>query len=97
MNIIHLLRKHLEIFFRDRGSIFYLFILPIVFILVFTGLVGATVSEQKGSGSTTEENAVMLTVVNFDPKVSCGDLVRLFDFTRIPIRQTSEQKPSAAR
>lgn len=95
MNILHLLRKDLEIFFRDRGSIFYLFVLPIVFILIFTGLVGAAVSEQESDVETpTEENAVMLTVVNFDSAgLLSSDLVRLLDASPgYQIRQTSEQE-----
>jgi ABC-2 type transport system permease protein len=81
MNILHLMLKDLAIFFRDRGSIFYLFVLPVVFILIFTGLVGATVSEQQADDEiSSEEDAVAITVVNFDTAgLLAGNLIKQID------------------
>jgi ABC-2 type transport system permease protein len=95
MNILHLLRKDLAIFFKDRGSIFYLFVLPLVFILIFTGLVGASVSEQEADDETmTEEDAVLITVVNFDSAgMLAGDLIRQIDAAPgYQTRQLSEKE-----
>jgi ABC-2 type transport system permease protein len=94
MNILHLMRKDLTIFFRDRGSIFYLFVLPVVFILIFTGLVGATVSEQSEDEAAQEENVVTITVVNFDPAgLLASDLIRQIDASPgYKAQQESEQE-----
>ena len=84
MNIIHIMRKDLAVFFHDRGSIFYLLVLPVVFILIFTSLVGATVKEQEAqaqpASATAEENAVVITVVNHDSSGGlANELVRRID------------------
>lgn len=58
MNILNITFKDLQIFFKDRGSALQLFVLPLVFIFVFSGI-GSI-----GDGET--ETAVPLPVVNLD-------------------------------
>ncbi len=38
MNIWNFIKKDWAIFFRDRGAMLWLFILPLVFIAIFAGL-----------------------------------------------------------
>ena len=63
MNVFHLMRKDLAVFVRDRGAAFYLFVLPLVFILIFTGLIGAVF----GGTVQSEDKRVEVPVVNLDP------------------------------
>ena len=51
-------RKDLKIFLKERGTLLYLFVIPIVFILAFS--VGA------GAPSAPREEAISLPVVNLD-------------------------------
>ncbi len=64
MNIWNLTKKDLQVFFRDRGAILYLFVLPLVFILIFAGLGGRAQS----ATATTEkkDDRPALAVVNQD-------------------------------
>ncbi len=57
MTILSIAFKDLQILFRDRGSVLQLFLLPFVFIFVFSGLGGI------GQG---EDEAVLLPVVDLD-------------------------------
>jgi ABC-2 type transport system permease protein len=58
MNILNITFKDLQIFFKDRGSALQLFVLPLVFIFVFSGI---------GSISDGEvDTAVPLPVINLD-------------------------------
>jgi hypothetical protein len=41
MNIISVAMKDLQIMLKDRGALFQLFILPLLFILVFSGALNA--------------------------------------------------------
>src|SRR4030067_1998027 len=41
MKIISIALKDLQILFKDRGTLFQLFFLPLLFILVFSGALGA--------------------------------------------------------
>ena len=59
MRIWSITIKDLQVFFSDRGAIFYLFILPLVFIFLFAGI-GA--SQVRGS----ESEKIPLAVVNLD-------------------------------
>jgi ABC-2 type transport system permease protein len=58
MNALNIAWKDLQIFVRERGQLFYLFLLPFVFIVVFTGVYSAI-------GDTVEK--IALAVVNLDP------------------------------
>ena len=57
MNILNITFKDLQIFFKDRGSALQLFVLPLVFIFVFSGL---------GNINQGEPEAAPLPVVNLD-------------------------------
>lgn len=64
MNIWHMTKKDLQVFFRDRGALIWMFLLPLVFIVLFAGLGGGALS---GSTSdTTGDNRTPLAVVNLD-------------------------------
>jgi ABC-2 type transport system permease protein len=51
-------RKDCRILLKDRGTLIYLFVLPLLFILAFGGAAGVE--------STPEEKAILLPVVNLD-------------------------------
>lgn len=51
-------RKDIKILLKDRGTLIYLFVLPLLFILAFGGAAGVE--------STPKENAILLPVVNLD-------------------------------
>ena len=71
MKIWSMTKKDLAIFFRDRGAWVWLFVLPIVFILIFAGLGSRS---QSSSGDQTDERTA-LPVVNLDQD---GDLAKRF-------------------
>ena len=58
-NAISIAWKDLQIFFKDRGAMLSLFLLPLVFVIVFTGALGAI-------GKGEEDARVPLVVVNSD-------------------------------
>jgi ABC-2 type transport system permease protein len=51
-------RKDIKIFLKERGTLLYLFVVPIVFILAFSGVSGVE--------SAPKEEAITLPVVNLD-------------------------------
>jgi len=50
-------RKDIEIFLKERGTLLYLFVIPIVFVLAFSSGLG---------GSDPQEKAITVPVVNLD-------------------------------
>ena len=65
MNLFNVTYKDLQVFIRDRGSVFGLFLLPFVFILVLSlAMQGIQLGESSAAGPT----ALPLTVVNNDPQ-----------------------------
>ena len=60
MKMLSITRKDLQIFFKDRGAILYLFLLPIIFMTLFAGIGAAT-------DIGTEDRVIPLPVVNLDP------------------------------
>ena len=49
MNALNIALKDLQIFFKDRGSVIQLFLLPLLFIVVFSGALAAMGSgEEEG-------------------------------------------------
>ncbi len=62
MKIWSMTKKDLAIFFRDRSAWVWLFILPLVFILIFAGLGGFSTS----SSPATDDPRTPLAVVNQD-------------------------------
>ncbi len=65
MNLLNVSYKDLQVFVRDRGSVFMLFLLPFVFILVLSL---AMQGIKLGASSAAEPAALPLTVVNNDPQ-----------------------------
>ena len=51
-------RKDIKLFLKERGTLLYLFVIPVVFILAFSGAAGL--------GSVPQEEAITLPVVNLD-------------------------------
>jgi ABC-2 type transport system permease protein len=51
-------RKDIKIFLKERGTLLYLFVVPIVFILAFSGVSGVE--------SAPKEEVITLPVVNLD-------------------------------
>lgn len=68
MNIWNMTKKDLQVFFRDRAALVWLFVLPLVFIVIFAGL---TASSNNDSAQGEEQEAAQdertpLAVVNQD-------------------------------
>ena len=62
MKAISIALKDLQILFKDRGTLFQLFILPLLFILVFSGALSAI----SGSGESEQPTLPSLGVVDLD-------------------------------
>ena len=63
MNIWNFIKKDWAVFFRDRGAMLWLFILPVVFIAIFSGLARMSL----GSGGGEEQDTrTPINVVNLD-------------------------------
>lgn len=65
MNIWNLTKKDLAVIMKDRGAVLWIFILPVVFLVIFAGLASA-----QGGGSSedeAEDTRTSLRVVNNDP------------------------------
>jgi ABC-2 type transport system permease protein len=60
MKIISITYKDLQIFFRDGGSLVWLFVVPLVFIIVLTGIFSASVAVEE------EDVRIPLPLVNQD-------------------------------
>jgi ABC-2 type transport system permease protein len=71
MNIWNLTKKDLAVIMKDRGSILWIFVLPIVFLLIFAGLAGSVGGNS--AQEDTEDTRSPLTVVNQDPD---GDVAK---------------------
>ncbi len=64
MKIWYFIKKDLAVFFRDRGALIWLFVLPLVFISIFAGLSSLT---SGGNGEEeVQDNRVPLALVNLD-------------------------------
>lgn len=59
MKTFSVMLKDLRILIKDRGTLFQLFLLPLLFILVFSGALG-------GIGKGTKDTRIQLVVVNLD-------------------------------
>ena len=71
MNIWNMTKKDLVVFFRDRGALTWLFVLPLVFIFIFAGLGGRAMS---GDSASQEEKRTPLGVVNLDQSGATAQL-----------------------
>ncbi|MGE5123637.1 MAG: ABC transporter permease, partial [Acidobacteriaceae bacterium] len=67
MKIISIALKDLQVLFKDRGAIFQLFILPLLFIMVFSGALGAI-------GQSGEVTLPVLGVVDLDGGQAAAEL-----------------------
>jgi ABC-2 type transport system permease protein len=65
-NIWNMTKKDLKIFLKDRGAITWLFILPVVFITIFSFLTNLAMGGSAGSQET--DTRTRLIVVNEDPQ-----------------------------
>jgi ABC-2 type transport system permease protein len=63
-NIWNMTKKDFKITLKDRGAILWLFILPVVFIFIFSFLTNLAMG---GSSSQAEDTRTRLIVVNNDP------------------------------
>ena len=68
MNALNIALKDLRIFFKDRGAIVQLFLLPLLFIVVFSGALAAISSEE-------EDTRIPLSVVDLDDGESAQTLL----------------------
>ena len=68
MKILSIAFKDLQILFKDRGMLFQLFILPLLFILVFSGALSAI-------GASAEVTLPNLAIVDLDGNSAAQDLV----------------------
>ena len=70
MNIWNFIKKDWAIFFHDRGAMLWLFILPLLFVVIFSGL-----ARMSMGGATTEEvqdTRTPIPVVNLDADGEAG-------------------------
>ena len=68
MKTISIALKDLQILFKDRGTLFQLFILPLLFIMVFSGALGAI-------GKSTEVTLPNLAIVDLDGSTAAQTLI----------------------
>jgi ABC-2 type transport system permease protein len=72
MKSISIAFKDLQILLQDRGSLFVLFLLPLLFIVVFSGALGAI-------GSSGKDTRIALVVVDLDGGKSAQTLLEKLD------------------
>lgn len=73
MNIWNMTKKDLAVFFKDRGALVWLFVLPLIFLVLFAGLAASSLGGSSGGGE--EDERTPLAVVNLDPQ---GPSAQLF-------------------
>ncbi|MBE9507468.1 MAG: ABC transporter permease [Chloroflexi bacterium] len=72
MKVLSIAWKDMQIFFKDRGAVLQLFLLPLVFVVVFTGALGAI-------GKGEEDARIPLPVVDLDGGESAQTLLNNID------------------
>ncbi len=72
MKVLSIAWKDMQIFFKDRGAVLQLFLLPLVFVVVFTGALGAI-------GKGEEDARIPLPVVDLDGGESAQTLLDNID------------------
>ena len=72
MIVFHIALKDIRIFLKDRGSLFLLFLLPLLFIVVLSGALGAI-------GSGEKDERIPLPVVNLDNGQTSQTLLQMID------------------
>jgi ABC-2 type transport system permease protein len=63
-NIWNMTKKDLAVFFRDRGALIWLFVLPLVFIVILAGL--SSLTSGGGGEAAARDNRVPMAIVNLD-------------------------------
>jgi ABC-2 type transport system permease protein len=82
--------KDLQILFKDRGAVLLLFLLPLIFIVVFSGALAAI------SETGEEDSGILLPIVNLDGAQASKDLVAgLSKAGGIRLEPYDERKASA--
>ena len=77
MNIWNFIKKDWAVFFRDRGAMLWLFILPVIFIVIFSGLARMSLGN---AGSEELETRSPINVANLDREGELAqDLVKRLD------------------
>ena len=71
MNIWNFIKKDWAVFFKDRGAMLWLFVLPLVFIVIFSGLARLSM----GGGGEEQDDRTPIAVVNLDQD---GEIARQF-------------------
>ncbi len=71
MNIWNLTKKDLAVILKDRGAVLWLFVLPVVFTVLFSGLASLAYG---GSSDETEDTRIPIVVVNLDAGSSQSEL-----------------------
>ncbi|NLF01762.1 MAG: ABC transporter permease [Anaerolineales bacterium] len=74
MNALDVARKDLSVFLKDRGAVLQVFLLPLIFILVFSGALSAL-----SSGGTKADDRIALPVVDLDGGEAAQALVAALD------------------
>ena len=64
MNIWNMTKKDLQVFFKDRGALAYLFLMPLVFMLIFAFL--GSMAWGGSSSQAQKDDRAVLPVVNLD-------------------------------
>ena len=59
MNVLNIAQKDLRVLYKEPGTLIWLFLLPLVFILIFGGIASATTGEE-------EQELTAIPVVNLD-------------------------------
>ncbi len=72
MKVLSIAWKDMQIFFKDRGAVLQLFLLPLVFVVAFTGALGAI-------GKGEEDARIPLPVVDLDGGESAQTLLNNID------------------
>lgn len=65
MNIWNLTKKDLVVFLKDRGAWIWIFALPVIFIVIFSGLASMAFNDAEADAAV-EDNRPPLVVVNLD-------------------------------
>lgn len=74
MNALNIAWKDMVLFFKDRGAVLTLVVLPLVFIIVFSGALAAI-----GGGGDEEDAGVRLAVVDLDGGAAADRLIEGID------------------
>jgi ABC-type Na+ efflux pump permease subunit len=86
MKTLSIAVKDLQILFKDRGTLFQLFVLPLLFIMVFSGALGAL-----AGGDEAEAALPSLAVVDLDGGEAAQTLLsKLVEDGSLAVQSTSQ-------